>query len=123
MVGINSNDFANPKYAADSPDKMAEEIQSAGYTFPYLVDESQDVAHAYKASCTPDFFLYDADLTLVYRGQFDGSRPGNSMPVTGVDLNAAITALKQGGPSVDRQVPSMGCNIKWKAGNEPAYFG
>jgi len=119
MVGINSND-AN-EYPDDSPGKMAEEIKAAGYTFPYLCDATQQVAKAYRAACTPDFFLYDARRTLVYRGQFDDSRPGNAFAVTGKDLRSAVEAVLAGHPVSGPQQPSMGCNIKWKAGNEPAY--
>jgi peroxiredoxin len=121
VVGINSNDAAN--YPADSHEKMAEEVATAGYTFPYLYDESQATAKAYKAACTPDFFLFDGSQKLVYRGQFDDSRPRNDEPVTGADLRAAIEALLSGNPIPAEQKPSMGCNIKWKGGNEPDYFG
>jgi len=117
FVGINSNDF--DAYPDDAPDRMAEEIRAAGYDFPYLVDESQQVARAYAAACTPDFFLFDHDLKLFYRGQMDGSRPGNGVPVTGEDLERAIDALLSGGPPPDDQRPSMGCNIKWRPGNAP----
>ena len=121
IVGINSNDSqAQPD---DSPDKMREEVASVGYTFPYLVDESQEVAKAYGAACTPDFFLYDRVHTLVYRGQFDDSRPSTDTPVTGGDLRAAADALLEGGSVPETQVPSIGCNIKWKAGNSPDWFG
>ena len=121
VVGINSNDAAN--YPDDSPEKMAEEVATRGYTFPYLYDESQAVAQAYKAACTPDFFLFDADRKLVYRGQFDDSRPRNDIPVTGIDLRAAVDALLNDDEMPDEQKPSMGCNIKWKPGNEPDYYG
>lgn len=121
MVGINANDASN--YPDDSPEKMAEEVATQGYTFPYLYDESQAVAKSYKAACTPDFFLFDDNNKLVYRGQFDDSRPRNDAPVTGADLRAAVNALLQGGNISADQKPSMGCNIKWKPGNEPAYFG
>ena len=120
VVGINSNDVAN--YPDDSPAKMAEEVKAAGYTFPYLFDETQAVAKAYHAACTPDFFLFDRGRRLVYRGQFDASRPGNGIPVTGKDLGAALEAVLAGVPTSTLQVPSMGCNIKWKSGNEPDYF-
>lgn len=120
VVGINSNDVAN--FPEDSPEKMAEEVQSAGYTFPYLYDEHQDVAKAYKAACTPDFFLFDRQRKLVYRGQMDDSRPGNGIPVTGVDLRAAMDALLEGKKVSEKQKPSMGCNIKWKPGNQPDYL-
>lgn len=119
-VAINSNDVEN--YPDDSPAKMAEEIEARGYTFPYLLDESQQVAKAYRAACTPDFYVFDAGRQLVYRGQLDGSRPGNEVPVTGEDLRAALDATLAGRPTADDQKPSIGCNIKWKAGNEPEYF-
>ena len=121
VVGISSNDVAN--YPDDSPEKMVEEAKSAGYTFPYLYDESQEVAKAYRAACTPDFFLFDADKKLVYRGQFDDSRPKSEIPVTGKDLRAAADAVLAGQPVPQDQKPSMGCNIKWKPGNAPDYFG
>ena len=121
LVGINSNDVAN--YPQDSPAKMAEEAKSAGYIFPYLYDETQGVAKAYNAACTPDIYLFDRDQRLVYRGQFDESRPGNHIPVTGKDLRAAIEAVLAGKPAPTDQKPSIGCNIKWKPGNEPEYFG
>jgi peroxiredoxin len=117
VVGINANDITNRP--DDSPEMMAQEIKLAGYTFPYLFDESQQTAIAYQAACTPDFFLYDGDRKLVYRGQFDASRPGNDVPVTGVDLRAAAEALLAGKGISEEQKPSMGCNIKWRAGNEP----
>lgn len=121
MVGISSNDVAN--YPADSPAKMAEEVRQAGYVFPYLYDESQSVAKAYKAACTPDFYLFDKAQRLVYRGQMDDSRPGNGLPVTGKDLRAALDAVLAGKPVPTTQKPSIGCNIKWKPGNQPDYFG
>ncbi|HXE41419.1 MAG TPA: thioredoxin family protein, partial [Candidatus Baltobacteraceae bacterium] len=120
IVGINSNDVKN--YPADSPAKMKDEVKSAGYTFPYLYDESQSVAKAYHAACTPDIFLFDRGRRLVYRGQFDASRPGNGIPVTGKDLRAALDAVLAGKTTSEIQTPSMGCNIKWKSGNEPDYF-
>jgi peroxiredoxin len=120
FVGINSNDAKN--YPDDSPAKMAEEVKSAGYTFPYLFDETQAVAKAYHAACTPDFFLFDRGRRLVYRGQFDASRPGNGIPATGKDLRTALEAVLAGVPTSTLQVPSMGCNIKWKPGNEPDYL-
>jgi len=121
VVGINSNDVIG--FPQDSPEKMAQEVRSAGYTFPYLYDESQQVATAYRAACTPDFFLFDSrGRKLVYRGQMDDSRPGNGIPVTGADLRAAMDAVLQAGPIPEKQKPSMGCNIKWKPGNEPDYF-
>lgn len=119
IVGINANDVAN--YPADSPAKMAEEVKAAGYTFPYLYDESQAVAKAYRAACTPDIYLFDQARRLVYRGQFDASRPGNGIPVTGSDLRAALDAVLAGQPVSAAQTPSIGCNIKWKPGNEPKY--
>jgi peroxiredoxin len=121
IVGINSNDVVN--YPDDSPARMAEEVKAAGYTFPYLFDESQAVAKAYAAACTPDFFLFDRDRKLVYRGQFDASRPGSAVPVTGEDLRAACDAVLAGKPVPADQRPSIGCNIKWKRGNEPRYYG
>jgi peroxiredoxin len=122
VVGINSNDAAS--YPEDSPEMMAREIQSVGYTFPYLYDETQEVAKAYRAACTPDFFLFDKDRRLVYRGQFDDSRPREEhpLPVTGKDLRAALDAVLAGKPVPSVQKPSLGCNIKWKPGNEPDYF-
>jgi len=120
-VGISSNDVAN--YPQDSPAKMAEEAKSAGYIFPYLYDETQAVAKAYHAACTPDIYLFDQDQRLAYRGQFDDSRPSNGLPVTGKDLRAAIDAVLTGKPAPPNQKPSIGCSIKWKPGNEPEYFG
>ncbi len=117
VVGINSNDVAN--YPDDSPAKMAEEVRVRGYTFPYLYDETQEVAKAYGAACTPDFFVFDREQKLVYRGQMDSSRPGNGVPVTGEDLRAALDAVLEGKPVPSRQKPSLGCNIKWRPGNEP----
>ena len=119
MVGINSNNVE--RYPADSPAKMAAEAKAAGYTFPYLYDADQSVARAYRAACTPDIFLFDATGKLVYRGQFDDSRPGNGRPVTGKDLRAALDAVLAGQPVSPQQMPSVGCNIKWKPGNEPEY--
>lgn len=120
IVAISSNDVA--AFPEDSLAMMRPEAQEAGYTFPYLYDETQDVAKAYRAACTPDFFLFDGDSRLIYRGQFDDSRPGNEVPVTGSDLAAAVDALL-GSQRVSRdQKPSIGCNIKWKPGNEPEYF-
>lgn len=112
IVGINSNDAE--RYPADRPEAMREERKSAGYVFPYLYDPTQSVAKAYDATCTPDFFLFDADKMLVYRGQFDDSRPGNGKPVTGADLRAALDALLIGNAVSDLQKPSVGCNIKWR---------
>ncbi len=121
VVGINSND--SDEYPDDSPKKMAEEIRARGYTFPYLVDESQEVAKAYCAACPPDFCLFDKQRKLVYRGQMDSSRPGSDIPVTGKDLRAALDAVLAGKPVSVDQRPSLGCNIKWKPGNAPDYFG
>jgi peroxiredoxin len=121
VVAISSNDIE--RYPDDAPEKMAEESREVGYTFPYLFDETQAVAKAYRAACTPDFFLFDRDRQLVYRGQFDGSRPSNGVPVTGADLRAATDAVLAGQPVTEDQVPSIGCSIKWKPGNAPAYFG
>ena len=120
MVGISSNDVAN--YPQDGPREMAREARDAGYNFPYLYDESQTIAKSYRAACTPDFYLFDRNHRLVYRGQFDDSRPGNGLPVTGKDLRAALDAVLAGKPASPNQKPSIGCNIKWKAGNEPDYF-
>ncbi len=119
VVGINANDVA--KYPDDSPQKMVEEVATAGYTFPYLFDETQEVAKAYQAACTPDFFVFDRDQRLVYRGQMDDSRPDSGIQVTGKDLRAALDAVLAGQPALENQKPSMGCNIKWKPGNEPDY--
>jgi len=120
VVGINSNDAAN--YPDDSPAKMVEEVQNIGYAFPYLYDETQAVAKAYRAACTPDLYLFDRQRRLVYRGQFDDSRPGGGVPVTGKDLREALDAVLAGKPVSLNQKPSIGCNIKWKPGNEPDYF-
>ena len=114
IVGINSNDVEN--YADDSPKKMREEAEQQGYTFPYLYDETQKVAKAYRAACTPDFFLFDADRRLVYRGQLDSSRPGSGIPVTGEDLRRALDAVLAGDAVAAEQRASIGCNIKWKPG-------
>lgn len=120
IVAISSNDATN--YPEDAPAKMKEEARAAGYTFSYLHDATQAVAKAYRAACTPDFFLFDHARRLVYRGQFDDSRPGNGVPVTGKDLRAALDAVLACRPVPADQKPSIGCNIKWKAGNEPDYF-
>ncbi|MGF1511888.1 MAG: thioredoxin family protein [Myxococcota bacterium] len=120
VIAINSNDVEN--YPDDAPIKMVEEIENRGYTFPYVFDESQDVAKAYRAACTPDFYLFDRDHRLTYRGQYDSSRPGGGTP-TGEDLEKAIEAVLNHQPAPEEQRPSMGCNIKWKAGNAPEYFG
>ena len=113
IVAISSND-ANT-HPADSPAGLKQQAETFGFVFPYLYDETQAVAHAYKAACTPDFFLFDGDFRLVYRGQFDSSRPGNEIPVTGQDLRAAIDLVLAGKPVPTEQRPSIGCNIKWKA--------
>lgn len=120
VVAISSNDAA--AYPADAPDRMREEKQDAGYVFPYVYDETQDVAKAYRAACTPDFFLFDADRRLVYRGQLDDSRPGNGVPVTGRDLRRALDAVLAGAAVPAEQKPSLGCNIKWQPGNEPDWW-
>jgi peroxiredoxin len=117
IVAINANDVAN--YPEDSPAKMKEEARGAGYTFPYLFDETQEVAKALGAACTPDFFLYDRNRRLVYRGQFDGSRPGNDVPVTGSDLRTAADTVLAGQTPSPEQTASIGCNIKWRPGNAP----
>jgi len=119
VVGINSNDVAS--FPEDSPEMMARKAKEAGFTFPYLYDQTQQVAKAYHAACTPDFFLFDRARKLVYRGQMDDSRPGNGIPVTGKDLRGAMDAVLAGKKIAARQRPSMGCNIKWKRGNEPDY--
>jgi peroxiredoxin len=121
FVAINSNDVAN--YPDDSPEQMREFIDEYSVSFPYLFDDSQEVAKAYQAACTPDFYLFDAGHKLAYRGQFDAARPGNEQPVTGADLSDAIKALLGNLPLPQEQTPSLGCNIKWKQGNEPDYFG
>lgn len=120
MVGISSNDVAN--HPADSPEQMVREAEDRGYSFPYLYDETQGVAKAYRAACTPDFFLFDGERKLVYRGQFDSSRPESGTRVTGTDLRAAVDAVLAGKKPSDKQTPSIGCNIKWIAGKEPEYF-
>src|SRR5512138_2552783 len=119
IVAINSNDARS--HPDDGPQQMTAEARRFGYEFPYLVDESQAVAKAYHAACTPDFFLFDKQRKLVYRGQFDGSRPANRVPVTGADLRAAADAALAGEGAITDQKPSIGCNIKWKPGNEPEY--
>jgi peroxiredoxin len=120
VIAINSNDF--DAYPDDNPENMAFFSKTHGYTFPYLVDKQQQVAKAYGAACTPDFFLFDAEQKLVYRGQFDSARPGNQEPITGEDLSLAIEQLITEQQVNPEQRPSMGCNIKWKPGNEPHYF-
>jgi peroxiredoxin len=119
IVAISANDPA--AHPEDAPPSLAEEAREAGYTFPYLFDETQEVATAYTAACTPDFFLFDADRKLAYRGQFDSSRPGNYAPVTGKDLRAAMDAVLADRPVPQDQRPSVGCTIKWRPGNEPSY--
>ncbi|HUS72561.1 MAG TPA: thioredoxin family protein [Sedimentisphaerales bacterium] len=119
VVGINSNDVTN--FPEDSPEMMAKLLEEVGFTFTYFYDETQEVAKAYQATCTPDFFLFDKERKLVYRGQMDDSRPGNDVPVTGADLRAAMDAILAGREVNTEQKPSMGCNIKWKKGNQPDY--
>ena len=120
VVAINSNDYH--AYPDDSPAKMLTLSESFNFSFPYLIDEDQEVAKTYQAACTPDLYLFDQDKRLVYRGQFDSARPGNDTPITGEDLTTAVEALLAGNPIESEQRPSMGCNIKWKSGNEPNYF-
>ncbi|MGE0756723.1 MAG: thioredoxin family protein [Pirellulaceae bacterium] len=120
VVAINSNDAS--AYPEDSAERMVHEAEERGYTFPYLCDEDQEVAKAYHAACTPDFFVFDGQQRLVYRGQFDSSRPGNGIPVTGTDLRSAVDAVLAGRPVASEQRPSIGCNIKWRSGREPGYF-
>jgi peroxiredoxin len=121
IVAISAND---PEVSpGDSPELMKEEAETQGYVFPYLFDETQEVAAAYTAMCTPDFFLFDSDLKLVYRGRMDESRPDSGIPVTGRELRAAMDAVLAGDSVADEQLPSMGCSIKWAEGRQPAYFG
>lgn len=120
IVGISSNDVT--AYPDDGPEKMTAEATAQGYSFPYLFDGKQEVAQAYRAACTPDFFLFDANHHLVYRGQLDDSRPKNGLPLTGKDLRAALDAVLAGKPVAEVQKPSIGCNIKWASGQEPEYF-
>ena len=120
VVAISSNDVS--EYPQDSPEQMVHEAETRGYSFAYLFDKDQAVAKAYRAACTPDFFVFDGEQKLAYRGQFDASRPGNEQPVTGADLRAAVDALLQGGRPAEEQTPSIGCNIKWKAAAAPDYF-
>ena len=122
VIGINSNDSTQEKYAEDSIDKMRMYADNLGYNFPYVVDEDQSVAKNFTAQCTPDFFLFDSDQNLVYRGQLDGSRPGNDVPTNGESLRSAIQALLNNEDPISEQLPSMGCNIKWRVGEEPDYF-
>lgn len=119
VVGINSNDPV--AYPADSIEAMMLEREERGYAFPYLFDETQQVAKSYTAACTPDFFLFDPAHLLFYRGRFDSSRPRNEDPITGADLTHAVDAVLAGAPAPDPQFPSMGCGVKWRAGNEPSY--
>lgn len=121
IVAISANSVES--HPQDAPDKLAEQAAANGFPFPYLYDETQEVAKAYTAACTPDFFLFDADHRLAYRGQLDDARPGSDTPVTGKDLRAAIDAVLAGESTSADQIPSMGCNIKWIPGNEPDYFG
>lgn len=120
VIAINANDVEN--YADDSPEKMVTMIEEYGFDFPYLFDESQQTAKIYQAACTPDFFLFDAQHELFYRGQFDSSRPRNDDTVTGADMRSAADALLAGKPAPEKQLASLGCNIKWKVGNEPESF-
>ncbi len=120
IYAINSNDVTT--HPGDHPDRMRDEAETWGYTFPYLFDESQDVAKAYRAACTPDFYVFDAEQKLAYRGQLDDSRPSNNLPVDGRDLRAALDAVLASESPAPDQTPSIGCNIKWQAGNEPDYF-
>jgi peroxiredoxin len=120
VIAINSNDAT--AFPDDSPEGMRQEVSEVGYTFPYLVDDTQEVAKSFRAACTPDFFLFDNQRRLVYRGQFDDSRPNSKVPVSGKDLRAAIDALLGNEPVSPDQRPSMGCNIKWLKGGEPDYF-
>lgn len=121
IIGINSNDTAS--HPDDRPEHMATQAREWNWTFPYVTDEDQSAALAYRAACTPDFFLFDADRRLAYRGRFDAARPRNDIPVTGEELDAAIRAVLAGQPIPADQYPSIGCNIKWKPGNSPDYFG
>jgi peroxiredoxin len=121
IVAINANDVGS--HPQDGPTHMKAEASRKGYLFPYLFDDTQEVARAYRAACTPDFYLFDRERRLAYRGQFDGSRPGNGVPVTGADLRAACDAVLAGKAPSASQKPSIGCNIKWRAGNAPDYFG
>lgn len=121
VVAVNSNDAE--RYPDDGPEAMGAEVAERGYAFPYLVDADQAVAHAYRAACTPDCYVFDGERRLVYRGQFDDSRPGNDVDVTGADLDAAVRAVLTGAPVPEPQHPSIGCSIKWRPGNEPPWFG
>jgi peroxiredoxin len=121
IVAISANDIEN--YPDDSPAKMKEDAELYGYPFPYLFDETQEAAKAYKAACTPDIYLFDEEFKLYYRGQFDDSRPKNDIKASGRDLRKATESMLAGEPAPEKQIPAIGCNIKWKKGNEPAYFG
>lgn len=121
VLAISSNSIES--HPQDNPDNMREQIKRANFNFPYAYDATQEVAKSYTAACTPDFFLFDSELKLAYRGQLDDSRPGNGKPVTGEDLRAALDQLVAGQTAPTTQMPSIGCNIKWAPGNEPAYFG
>ena len=121
VVAVCANDAE--AYPRDAPDRMRERANAQGYSFPYLHDESQEVAKAYRAACTPDLYLFDGERRLVYRGQFDGSRPSTDVPVTGEDIRAAVDAVLAGETPPEAQQPSLGCNIKWRPGNAPDYFG
>ena len=120
IVAINSNDVE--AYPADGPEAMQKESRLRGYDFAYVLDADQSVAKAYRAACTPDFFVFDADRKLAYRGQLDGSRPANDVPVTGTDIRRALDAVLDGTSPAGQQTPSIGCNIKWRPGNAPDYF-
>ena len=122
VIGINSNDSSQEKYAEDSFEKMKEYSQQLGYKFPYVVDTDQSAAKSFTAQCTPDFFLFDNNGSLIYRGQLDGSRPGNDKPVDGESLRNAVSSMLAGEEPLELQLPSMGCNIKWKIDEEPDYF-
>jgi len=122
VIGINSNDSSQEKYAEDSFEKMKEYSQQLGYKFPYVVDTDQSAAKSFTAQCTPDFFLFDNNGSLIYRGQLDGSRPGNDKPVDGESLRNAVSSMLAGEKPLELQLPSMGCNIKWKIDEEPDYF-
>lgn len=122
VIGINSNDSSQEKYAEDSFEKMKEYSQQLGYKFPYVVDADQSAAKSFTAQCTPDFFLFDNNGSLIYRGQLDGSRPGNDKPVDGESLRNAVSSMLAGEEPLELQLPSMGCNIKWKIDEEPDYF-
>jgi len=122
VIGINSNDSSQEKYAEDSFEKMKEYSEQLGYKFPYVVDTDQSAAKSFTAQCTPDFFLFDNNGSLIYRGQLDGSRPGNDKPVDGESLRNAVSSMLAGEEPLELQLPSMGCNIKWKIDEEPDYF-